>query len=355
MTEYSHAQWLIYGANGFTGKLIAEEAAKRGLKPVLAGRNRSQVEAIARDLGLASRVFAIESVEQVAAAIDGIALVLNCAGPFATTADTVVQACISKGVHYLDISGEPDMFELHLARDDQAKATGSVVIPGVGFDVVPSDTLAKCLADRLENAVSLDMAFFGDGAGSAGSAKTVLGMMSDKCKVRRDGKIKRVPLAFARKRVRFSDREEWCMSIPWGDISTAYHSTGIPNITMYMAASKKSALIMRLMSPLAPLLALPSLQRKLFARIEETVQGPDNETRNQSCMRLWGKACDSTGKCVEATVDTSEGFTFTTHASLLCVDRVLSGTVPGGCYTPTQAFGTELAFEIPGTELDWRE
>ncbi len=247
------------------------------------------------------------------------------------------------------------MFEQHLARREQAAATGAVVIPGVGFDVVPSDTLARCLADRLPGATSLEMAFFGSGSGSAGSAKTVMGMMADKGKVRRKGKIKRVPLAWKRRLVQFSDREEWCMSIPWGDISTAYHSTGIPDITMYMAASRKAATIMRLLSPLAPLLGLPALRNRLFAKLEASVQGPDRATRDASCMRLWGRACDASGQCVEATVDTLEGFTFTTEAALLIADRVLSTPVAGGCYTPTQAFGTDLAFEIPGTVMKWRD
>lgn len=355
MADLSSKRWMIYGANGYTGRLIATEAARRGLKPIIAGRNRAAIEGLAGERDLESRVFGIDSVEQVAADLDGVDLVLNCAGPFTPTADTVVQACISRRTHYLDISGEPEMFEKHLARGPQAAATGSVVVPGVGFDVVPSDTLARCLADRLRDAASLEMAFFGSGAGSAGSAKTVMGMMADKCKVRRDGKIKRVPLAYLRKQVRFSDREEWCMSIPWGDISTAYHSTGIPDITMYMAASRRSALMMRLLSPLAPLLAIPAVRGKLFANLEENVKGPDSETREKSFMRLWGRVSNAKGESIEATVDTLEGFTFTIHASLLCVERVLSGNIAGGCYTPTQAFGTGLALEIPGTVMHWPE
>lgn len=356
MTNQTNPAWLIYGAYGYTGQLIAEEAAKRGLKPVLGGRNKQKLEALAGQLQLDSRAFAIDSVDQVAAELEGMALVLNCAGPFNPSADIVVQACIKRGIHYLDISGEPEMFEKHLARNKQAAASGSVVIPGVGFDVVPSDTLAKRLADRMPDAVNLELAFFGDGQGSAGSAKTVLGMMADKCKVRRNGKIVRKPLAFSRKSIRFSDREEWCMSIPWGDISTAYHSTGIPNITMYMAAAPKAARMMRLLSPLASLLALPAIQKKMFAKIEANVQGPDSEMRSQTCMRLWGKVTDANGNSLEATVDTPEGFTFTTNAALLCVEKVLSGAVVlAGCYTPSMALGTDLLAEIPNTAFHWRE
>jgi short subunit dehydrogenase-like uncharacterized protein len=355
MTEDTGGNWLIYGANGYTGRLIAEAAAARGMTPIIAGRNREAVEALAGRLKLDSRVFALDSAAQIQAALDGISLVLNCAGPFAPTAEKVVDACIAGGIHYLDISGEPEMFEKHLARGAEAKATGAVVIPGVGFDVVPSDTLARCLADRMPGAVSLEMAFMGDGSGSAGSAKTTLGMMADKCKVRREGRIVRKPLAFSQQQVRFSDREAWCMSIPWGDISTAFHSTGIPNITMYIATTRKAARRMRAMSPLMSLLSIPALRRKMFSRLEASIQGPDKATRERCCMRLWGRVTDASGNTLEATVDTPEGFTFTTAAALLCVNKVLSQPPEGGCYTPTMAFGSGLLDEIPGTALHWRE
>ena len=349
-------RWMIYGATGYTGRLIAAEAARRGMNPIIAGRNRAAVEELANQLDLEWRAFAIDSVPQLEAEFKDIKLVLNCAGPFISTADTVVRACIRDGTHYLDIAGEPDVFEQILAHNDEAKVAGSVVIPGTGFDVVPSDMLANSLVARLPDATTLEMAFYGNGDGSAGSAKTVLGMMADKCKVRRDGKLKSIPLAALQKQVQFSDREAWCMSVTWGDICSAWHSTGIPNITMYMATTREAAKTMRRLSPLTPLLGIAAIRRKLFAKIEKSKWGPDADMRESSCMRLWGKASNTQGDSVEATVDTLEGFTLTTLTSLRCVEKVLSGAVgEGGCYTPTQAFGTELALGIPGTVLRWRE
>lgn len=347
--------WMIYGANGFSGRLIAAEAKSRGLKPILAGRNRAAVEALANELGLEWRAFPIESVEQVESNIQGIRLLLNLAGPFVKTADIAVQACIRNGIHYLDIAGEPLVFEQIYARDAAAKASGAIIIPAVGFDVVPSDMLANSLASRLPDATQLDMAFFGSGSGSAGSAKTVLGMMADKCMVRRNGKLQRLPLAALTRSVAFSDREAFCMSVTWGDISSAWRSTGIPNITMYMATTREAAKKMRRFSPLTVLLTIPFLRNKLFSKIDQSVQGPDAETRQSSCMRLWGRATNARGEAVEATVDTPEGFTLTTQSALLCVEKILSGSTAGGCFTPTQVFGVEFALGIPGIELHWRE
>lgn len=349
-------RWLIYGAYGYTGRLITEAAADRGLKPTIGGRNQAKTDELARQLGLESHAFALETVEQVAGEVDGYELVLNCAGPFSRTAETLVQACISKGIHYLDISGEPEMFERHFARQEQAAKAGSVLIPGVGFDVVPTDTLAANLVKKLgQQPDTLELAFYGEGGGSAGSAKTVLEMMSGKCLVRRNGKITRVALGKYRMRVRFSDREEWCVSIPWGDVSTAYHSTGTPNITVYMAVPRAAGIMMRLFSPLMPLLSRPAIQRSIFRKIEDGPAGPEPEERNRGFMRVWGKACASSDRCVEGTIDTVQGFNFTIDASLLCVTKLLATNLPGGCYTPTQAFGYELAMEIDGTVLQLRD
>ena len=347
--------WIIYGAYGYTGKLIAAEAAARGLKPTLAGRDPSKTEQLASELGLPFQAFAIESVEQVSREIAAFDLVLNCAGPFWQTADVLVDACIKRGIHYLDISGEPEMFEKHFARQEQAAASGSVLIPGVGFDVVPTDTLAANLVNELgEKPDSLELAFYGEGSGSAGSAKTVLGMMSGKCLIRRNGKITRVPLAKYRKSIRFSDREEWCVSIPWGDVSTAYHSTNIPNITVYMAMPRKAGNMMRLTSPLMSLVRIPAIKRSMFKKIDSGPAGPDAEERNRGFMRVWGQVCTASGRCLEGTIDTVQGFNFTTRASLLYVTKVLESALPGGCYTPTQAFGPNLAMEIEGTVLQLR-
>lgn len=347
--------WMIYGANGYTGRLVAAEAKKRGMNPVLAGRNRAAVEALAGELGLEWCAFAFDSVDRVESHIRGIELLLNLAGPFNKTADIAVQACIRNGIHYLDIAGEPRVFEQIYAHDAAAKASGSMIIPAVGFDVVPSDMLANSLASRLPDAIQLEMAFFGNGSGSAGSAKTVLGMMADKCLVRRNGKLQRLPLAALTKTVQFSDREAFCMSVTWGDISSAWRSTGIPNITMYMATTPEAAKKMRRFSPMTGLLSVGFLRNRLFSKIEQSVKGPDADTRQSSCMRLWGKATNASGESVEATVDTPEGFTLTTESSLRCVEKILSGEVKSGCYTPTQVFGVEFALGIPGITLHWRD
>src|SRR5688572_29198476 len=160
--------WLIYGANGYTGKLIVAEAVKRGLKPVLAGRNTAAVRELAERYGLPARSFDLSNATTAASALSGVPLVLNCAGPFSQTAAPMLEACLASGAHYLDITGEIDVFAHCHAQDARARAAGIVVLPGAGFDVVPTDCLAAMLQRDLPTATSLVLAFEAGGGPSPG-------------------------------------------------------------------------------------------------------------------------------------------------------------------------------------------
>ena len=103
--------WLIYGANGYTGELIAREAKKRGLNPILAGRNAAKVAALAQELGLEHRAFDLGSPIEIGSHLGGVALVLHCAGPFSATSAPMIAACIQAKAHYLDITCEISVFE----------------------------------------------------------------------------------------------------------------------------------------------------------------------------------------------------------------------------------------------------
>jgi len=152
-------RWMIYGANGYTGELIAREAARRGLKPVLAGRRRESVEELARTLGLEARAFGLDDVAALTGQIQGHALVLNCAGPFSATAAPMMEACLRAGAHYLDITGEIAVFEHAQSLDARARDAGVVLCPGVGFDVIPTDCVAAALKAALPDATHLALGF----------------------------------------------------------------------------------------------------------------------------------------------------------------------------------------------------
>src|ERR1043166_6730459 len=115
--------WLLYGANGYTGELIAREAVRRGQRPILAGRSREAIERLAQELGCEARVFDLNNPD-----LKDIQLVLHCAGPFIRTSKPMVDACLKHQVHYLDITGELGVFEPIFARHDEAVARGVTLL-----------------------------------------------------------------------------------------------------------------------------------------------------------------------------------------------------------------------------------
>ncbi|HKO57585.1 MAG TPA: saccharopine dehydrogenase NADP-binding domain-containing protein [Thermoanaerobaculia bacterium] len=332
--------WMIYGANGYTGELIAREAARRGERPILAGRDRAAVEALAKELGLESRVFPLDAPD-----LRGVSLVLHCAGPFLYTSAPMVRACLDAGAHYLDITGEIAVFEAVMRKDGEAKQRGVTLLPGVGFDVVPTDCLAAQLAKRLPDADELWLAFDTSGGGlSRGTRRTMIEGLDKGGAIRRDGKIINVPQLYDVRPIPFAHGERMAITIPWGDVSTAYHTTGIPNIRVYNATSPKTIKRMRRMLPLLPLLRFKPLKRWLVRRVKPG--GPDATTRATSRIHLWGRAAHLDGTEVTMTMEVAEGYAFTVLSALAAVKRVLAEPVQAGSFTPAKRFGERFVNEV---------
>jgi saccharopine dehydrogenase (NAD+, L-lysine-forming) len=344
------ARWMIYGANGYTGRLCAALAKERGLAPILAGRDGGALEPLARALGLEMRVAGLDEPSRTRAALDGIAAVLHCAGPFSATSRPMVDACLAAGASYLDVTGEIAVFEAVHARDPEAKRAGVTLLPGVGFDVVPTDCLAAMLHTRLPEATELELAFFTRGAASRGTTSTMIEALPEGGRARIAGRIERVPAGWRRKRVRFHDEERDVVSIPWGDVSTAFYSTRIPNITTYMAmppaVERLSALASR-----APAIAGHALvQRGLKALVAAAVTGPSERDRARAGAEVWGRVTAPDGRSVTGTLSTPNGYALTADAALRALERVLAGTPPGAL-TPSLAFGADFVRELDGVTV----
>jgi short subunit dehydrogenase-like uncharacterized protein len=339
--------WILYGANGYTGELIAKLCRERGEKPVLAGRNAEVIGAMARELGFESRAFSLDDAVAVDKALDGARLVLHCAGPFSRTSKPMVDACLRKRVHYLDITGEIPVFEACARRSDEARAAGVMVMPGVGFDVVPSDCLAAHLKRRLPSAQQLTLAFQSLGRVSRGTATTMVEHAADGGLVRKNGELTRVPPAHKTRTIDFGRGPAKAMCIPWGDVSTAYHSTKIPDIEVYMAAPLGMRMGAKLTRFAAPLLATNAVQSMLKSRIRSGQAGPTDEQRARGKSYLWGEAIDG-DKRVVSRIETPEGYTLTALSALEIVKRVLAGNAPAGYQTPSSAYGADLILAIEG-------
>jgi short subunit dehydrogenase-like uncharacterized protein len=335
------AQWLIYGAYGYTGELIAREAARRGHRPILAGRDAAKIEPLARELGCDWRAFALDAID-----LRDVALVLHCAGPFIRTSKPMVEACVKAGAHYLDITGEIAVFESILGRDEK----NVTLLPGAGFDVVPTDCLAAILAGRMPDANELLLAFHTKGGElSRGTMKTMLESINEGGAIRRDGKIVPVPVAYDVREIPFSSGPRTAMTIPWGDISTAYHTTGIPNIRVYLAAPPKMIKRARRFAWLLPLLS-PKPIRRLLQRFANRRTGPDERKRAAGRTYLWGQVSNAGGQSMSMTMTTPEGYSFTAISAVNAVERVLANPRPGA-FTPARLLGEEFVMTVPGVVL----
>jgi len=339
---------LIYGANGYTGALTARMAAARGQRPVLAGRRPSGVEPLARELGLESRVFSLEDPGKTDEGLEGMAVVLHCAGPFSRTSRPMADACLRRKVHYLDITGEATVFESLAARDHEARAAGVMLLPGAGFDVVPSDCLAAHLKRRLPSAVRLALGFQALGRLSRGTATTMVENLHRGGLVRRGGVLTPVPAAWKTRTIDFGRGPVTAMTIPWGDVATAFHSTGIPDIEVYMAAPTGVRVGTRLLRYVRPLLAAAPVQRFLKSRIQAGAPGPTDAERARGKSLLWGEAEDAAGRRVVSRLQAPEGYTLTALTSLLIVEKVLGGLAPAGFQTPSKAYGPDLVLAVEG-------
>ncbi|MHA7879019.1 MAG: saccharopine dehydrogenase family protein [Saccharospirillum sp.] len=343
------ANWMIYGAYGYSGELIAREAAARGLQPVLAGRNAGKVRALAQELGLEARVVDLADSQALEAALADMTLVLHCAGPFSATSAPMLEACLNTRTHYFDITGEIDVFEqAHSgAIAQRAREAGIMVCPGVGFDVVPTDCLAAKLKAALPDATELDLAFKAGGSMSPGTAKTSVEGMAGLTKVRRQGRIVETPLLT--RELPMGGKQRTAMSIPWGDVSTAFVTTGIANITVYVPVARRTVKRIRRLQSLRWFLGMSWVQNLMKNRITRSVKGPNAEQRARTRTDLWGEVRNARGRAVSAHFDTPNGYDLTITASLTIVQAVLAGdTSATGSITPSQLMGADFVWTLPG-------
>jgi len=336
---------LLYGATGFTGKLIAREARTMGAGVVLAGRNPKTLKAVAKKLDLDWRAFDLKDRARLDAALKGVSVVLNAAGPFSATARPVADGCLASGAHYLDITGEIDVFEALFARDAEAKRAGVTLMPGVGFDVVPSDCLAAHLKRRLPDATHLTLYLSAGLNASRGTLKTMIESVADGARARRNGRLVTIAKPHTGS-CDFGRGLRPTIQVAWGDVSTAFHSTGIPNIDVHIEAAPPLQALAWTPGLIRSLFALSPAQQLLKSLVDFQPEGPTDEARLRGRGVLVGVARNKR-ETVRARLTTPEGYTLTARTSLDAAMRVAAGDLKPGFQTPSLAFGPDyiLGFE----------
>lgn len=349
------APFLLYGANGYTGRLILERALGAGLRPVAAGRNRDAIASLAREHSVEHRVFELHETAALERALGEVPVVVHAAGPFSRTAQPMAEACVRTGTHYIDITGEIGVFERLHAEDARARSAGVMLLPGAGFDVVPTDLLACHLKQRLPSATRLRLAFHAAGGSiSRGTALTMVERASSGGAIRVAGRITRVPLAWRTRTVDFGFNTSpvRVTTIPWGDVATAYHSTGIPDIEVYTAMAPAQRRMLVAARHLGWLLERDAVQRLLKRAVRSRITGPDAERRSRAVSLIHGEAEDDAGVRVSARMRTPEGYSLTAMTAVEAVRRVLSGDAPAGFRTPSLAWGPDWILELDGVERE---
>jgi len=345
----SSDNWLIYGATGYTSELIIEEAIAKGHRPVIAGRNAEAVSEIAQRFKLDYRVFSLDDPATIIESIREFKLVLNCAGPFKFTATSMQNACLEAQCDYLDITGELAVFEQTLSLDARAKQQQIKMVSGVGFDVVPADSLASYVIKQVPDAIQLEVGFFAEPLiVSAGTAKSVLEILGEGIKVRRNGTLCNVALGAGGKKLSFTQTSKWALPFSWGDLATAHYAHGIPNITVYTVVPRMQIILARLLNPFIKFLVTnPWLKKRLIAFVDRVCKGPDGTDRTQGHCEFWARASDANGKQVQAWLSTPEVYRFTALCSVAAVEKTLVSTAVGA-FAPAQLLGDDFVLQIPG-------
>lgn len=343
-------KWMIYGGYGYTGELMVREAVRRGLRPVIAGRSESKLTPLANELGLEYRAF---EVSLASPQLRDIAVVLNCAGPFSSTARPLVEACLETRTHYVDITGEIPVFELCHGLDARAKEAGVVLCPGAGFDIVPTDCLAALLKERMPDAVTIDLAFSFGTRPSIGTVRTILEGVETGGLIRRDHCITRVANGYRIKRIRFPRGARWTMTIPWGDVYTAGISTGAPNGMVYTALPLALGVLIRVTSPLRSLFATKWVQRLLNRAVDRLFGGgPDARARASQGTQFWGEAVDAAGHRLRARMTAPNVYALTVDTALEIAVHCLSVPHLAGYFTPSMLLGAGFIASRPGVKID---
>jgi short subunit dehydrogenase-like uncharacterized protein len=345
-------RFLIYGATGYSGRLIAEEAVRRGHRPLVAGRSAEKLRLLESTLGLPTQVLSLDDPAGLRAATARVDLVLHAAGPFVETARPLRDACLDTGTSYADITGEIPVFEDSFAADARARRAGErgvALMSGVGFDVVPTDCLARHVAEAVESPTRLELGILGIGQPSSGTALSALEGLPRGNHVRRGGQLVPVPMGHDARQLRFPSGERTVMAVPWGDLSTAYRTTGIGDIVTYMAFSPGQVALTRHAGPVLRRVLSVDPLRALAARlVQQLVSSPDEAATQSGRAELWARASNDRGQSRQAWMVTIDGYRFTAQAAVRCVERLLEDR-PVGALTPAGAFGADFALEIEGT------
>lgn len=340
---------LVYGSYGYTGALIVKRLKDTGLKVLLSGRDAGKLQAQSAASGFPAEPFVLKSGAELNQLLSQATVLLNCAGPFSQTAAIMVSACMAAGTHYLDITGEYRVFEDLMKLDDAAQERGIVIMPGVGFDVVPTDCLALHLKQRMPAACKLEMAFVSRPAGvSRGTARTAMQSAGEAPLVRKNGKLESTGLPAPERVVDFGPFKSHALCISWGDIATAYRTTGIPDIEVYLGMSERQAARMKKLLRWGGLVKLSAVRMLMDLFLNWGKAGPSDQALLEGKTYVYGRVTDPQGNQIEARLEAPNGYRLTADAAVEICGFVVRSGPSGGYHTPAAMMGADFVSRLVG-------
>jgi short subunit dehydrogenase-like uncharacterized protein len=348
VSEASHDGWMLYGAYGTTGRMILHEALRRGKRPILGGRDASQLTALASAAGLASRALALDDPGPAGKALAGIAVVLNAAGPFFRTGAPLRRLCLEAGVSYVDVNGEIGDFRAAIDCDAEAKAKSVAIVPGAGFGVVFGEALAAHVARRLPGATWMRLSLLPANAGtSRAAALSTASVLAGGGYAVSGGELLRRPIGFRSWRVARKGQFTPALrfgAAPCAELIAAQRLTGVPDIVIGVPMPLAASFLLRVAAPLVAKV----ISSAIVAGRSASPSGKSASTHLQSSV--WAEAGNSHGEPIVSMLETGEGYRMAAVAAVRAVEEVLARR-PVGALTPAQAFGPRFALSLPDTRI----
>ena len=342
-SETTKSGWMIYGATGYTGRMVAREAIALGERPVLAGRSAEKVRRVAEELGLPWVAFDLGNRAAAVAALRAVELVLLAAGPFDGLAQPMMDACLEARTHYTDLDNELPVFRAAEERDARARERGIAIVPGIGFGTIATGSLVKRVVAEVPDATRLECALhIATTDAGPGTGQSVLEGIRMGGRIRRGGHLVEHPLGAGGREIPFADRSRRASPVPTGDLEAAWMDTHIPDIVVYGTGLPGGAVQRAGIAILRRLLWIGAIRRA----VSSVREGRPGDTRCQA----WACATNARSDKAEARLETGEGFAFTAAAAARAV-AVIRRAPPPGAHAASTVLGAAFVESVPDVRI----
>lgn len=344
---------LLYGATGYTGRLVARRLAAAGVDLVLAGRTADRVKEVADPLGLPWCAFDLSEARDLDRALADKHVVLHAAGPFEDTAAPMLAACLTRRVHYLDLSGEWPSFEKALAADAEARAAGVMVMPGVGLTIVATDCLMAMAKEAHPEAVALRLGVSRPEVVTRGTVVSAARLYSPDVIVRRKGERTTVPIGTLTHAFDFGDGLRDCIALSWADVVTGGLTTGLGDITVYSELDWSQRASYRVGGMLMSLTGAEPWRRLGDALAGAWPEAPTSLERDRANFVMVAETVDPWRRVRRLRMRTRDGYTVSELTAAAAVQCVLKAEkLDAGFRTPAQVFGPQFILDLGCAEMD---